>query len=330
MGVTMRMPVPVADWSRGAPAVLVLVTAFSVSAGQRPVTGAVREMACGQEHSDVSTRLFRSSPQGTAAVSDQIASAFVLFRLGRKMEAKASVDFASSLLDLTRGRLMSTAEREETRKAIADFRHCIDKSPAPPPATLTVRTYEQDDRVAGGRGGPARPGARVRIDGLLVGRTGAGGVFKGRVPSGSLHVSAGLPPSEAGLADVKLPPGGVGEVSILLESSKEVTEQTPVVVDEAEGGILPAATRTLTLKFVAPKGRVRIQQIDEVNLLAPEGNIVEELAPMFRIADGTIVAVDAAKVIGVIRDRSTGLVLLEVVGSVGELVHVSRVQFRLE
>lgn len=73
---------------------------------------------------------------------------------------------------------------------------------APAQATLTVRTYVEDER-ADGKGAP--------------------------VPSGSLRVTAEIPASEAGEANVSLSPGGAGAVLIVLQSSKEVTEETRLV-----------------------------------------------------------------------------------------------------
>ena len=90
----------------------------------------------------------------------------------------------------------------------------------------------------------------------------------------------------------------------MLDSSKDVTEETPLVVAEAKGGVLSAASRTLTLTFIGPNGRVSTRKIDEINLLGPEGNIDEELTTMFTIAGGAIVAIDPAKVIGIIRTRA--------------------------
>jgi hypothetical protein len=70
-----------------------------------------------------------------------------------------------------------------------------------------------------------------------------------RVPSGSLRVTVEIPPSEWGEEYVSLAPSGAGAVSIALDSDKEVTEETPLVVAEADGGILSAVARRLTLKF---------------------------------------------------------------------------------
>ncbi len=145
-----------------------------------------------------------------------------------------------------------------------------------------------------------------------------------------LRVTAEIPPSIWGEESVSLAPRGAGAVSIVLQSSKEVTEETPLVVAEADGGILSAASRTLTLRFIAPKGTVKIRTIDEIDLLGPEGNIQEDLRSMFSIADGVMVAVDAAKVIRIIRARSAGLVELSVEASDQELIHASRVEFRIE
>ena len=151
---------------------------------------------------------------------------------------------------------------------------------------------------------------------------------------GAVRIAAcecGDPPSEAGQVDVSLEPGSSGAVTIVLDSSKDVTEETPLVVAEAKGGVLSAASRTLTLTFIGPKGRVSTRKIDEINLLGPEGNIDEELTTMFTIAGGAIVAIDPGKVIGIIRTRGAGPVVLSVQAfDSQEIIHASRVEFRME
>jgi hypothetical protein len=81
-------------------------------------------------------------------------------------------------------------------------------------------------------------GALVRVDGMAISRTKAGGIFTERVPSGSLRVTAEVPPSEAGEAEIDVHPGAAGSAAIVLQSSKEVTEETLLVVAEADGGVL--------------------------------------------------------------------------------------------
>ena len=310
-------------------AALVLALAAAASADGIPPPGG-RGVPC-QDAVDIATRaLHDSSPVGTRAIRSQIDDAFVLFRLGRTDEAKTALASALSLLDVTRRRLMTAAERDGVGRAVDALRGCMEASPAPPLATLTVHTYEEDDRAPDGRGIPAEPGALVRIDGTPVGRTARGGMFEGSVPSGSLHVTAEIPPSGWGEAFVDLAPGGAATVSIVIQSSKEITEETPLVLVEAEGGLLSAAARTLTLQFIAPDGAVRISRIDDIDLLRPEGDILEPLAPMFTLADGAIVAVDAAKVIRTIQARRTGPVVLAVSAADGELSHASRLEFRIE
>jgi len=104
------------------------------------------------------------SAVGTRGVRNRIDSAFVLFRLGQTNAARASPRSALALLDVTHRRLMTLDERDSARNAVDGLRRCIETSTAPPAATLTVRTYEEDERVAGGRGAPAEPGALVRVD----------------------------------------------------------------------------------------------------------------------------------------------------------------------
>lgn len=175
--------------------VLALAAAVSLNALQLPVAGGRPEGPCREARDVAIYMLHEISALGTRAVRNRIDSAFVLFRLGKTSEAKTSLDSAQALLEVTRRRLMTLAERDSVRNAVDELRRCINTSTAPALATLTVRTYEQDDRVADGRGGPAERGALVRVDEMPVGRTGARGTFTGRVPSGSLRVTAEIPPS---------------------------------------------------------------------------------------------------------------------------------------
>ena len=61
-----------------------------------------------------------------------------------------------------------------------------------------------------------------------------------------------------------------------------------------------------------------------------DGRFVEDLTPMFSLADRAIVAVDAAKIMGILRARSAGLVELRVLASDQQITHASLVEFRIE
>ena len=292
---------------------------------------AAEPLPCADVRAAALKALHAQSPTGTRPVSGRLDHAFVLFRLGRKQEAQAAIDYALTLLDRTRARLMNDEERESVQAAVRDFRRCIRASTAPPLAKLTIRTYEQDDTVADGRGGPAAAGAVVRIDETPVGRTRRGGVFTGLVPSGPLIVSVEIQPNEAGRADLDLAPASTRVVSIRVDSSKEVTEETPVVVAEAKGGLLPAASRTLTLQFIAPSGPVRISSTDEVVLLGPLEDIEHDLTSLFIVRSGAIVAVDPPKVIALLRARDRSSIVLRVEGTDAQgIIHSSRVELRVE
>lgn len=191
--------------------ILHLAAAAAFGTLQRPASRA--DIPCREPRDAAIHALHELSPIGTRPVRNKINGAFVQFRLHRTNEATVSIDSALSLLEVTRGRLMTSDERAGVRNAIGEMQRCIDRSTAPPLSTLTVRTYEQDDRVADGRGAPAEPDALVRVDEFPVGRTGAGGMFRGLVPSGPLRVTAEIPPSEWGEAAIDLPPRGVRAVS---------------------------------------------------------------------------------------------------------------------
>lgn len=125
-------------------------------------------------------------------------------------------------------------------------------------------------------------------------------------------MTAEIPPSEWGEESVSLSPGGASAVSIVLHSDKEVFEETPLVVAEADAGLLPAASPSLTLKFLTPEGTVRIDRISEIEMVEADGRLVEDVTRLFSVADGAIVAVDAAKVIRLLQARSDGCVVLRV------------------
>ncbi len=309
------------------PAILLLAALLSSAVQQSTAT---TDDPCGRAADDVAEMLHDMSPTGTRGVHSRVANASTLFRMRRRTEALTALDNALALFDLTRRRLTAAAERERVGDAIGGLRRCIGTSTPPLPATLTVRTYLEDERRADAKGAPAAAGALVRINEMAVGHTAAGGIFKGRVPSGVLRVTAEVPPSQAGAADVTLAPGAVGVASIVLQSSKEIAEETPLVVAEADGGILSASARTFTLTFVPSTGVVTIRKINEINLLGLEGNSDADLTRMFKVERGAIAAVDPAEVIRTIRARSSGLVVLSVDASDGTTVHASRVEFRIE
>ena len=293
-------------------AVLSLAVALWSSALQQPVNDGTPEPPCARAYETVNSTLHGISPTGTRTVRKKIDDASILFRLHRKKEATASLEAALAWFGATRKRLTTTAERESVRTAVDRLRQCIAASTAPAHTLLTVRTYVEDDRVADGKGAPAAAGALVRADGMAIGRTKAGGVFTGRVPSGSLRVTAEVSPNEAGEAMVDLRPGAAGSASIVLQSSKEVMEETPLVVAEADGGMLSASARALTLKFVGASGTITIRTIDEIDLLGNEGNSEADLTRMFKVEGGAIVATDPTTVIATIRARRNGLVVLSV------------------
>ena len=247
------------------------------------------------------------SPVGPRFVRNSIDRAFVQFRLHRTNEAKASLDSALSLLDVTRGRLMTSDERDSIRNAVDQLRRCMDRSTAPPLATLTVHTYEEDDAWRTAEGRPLRPAPSCastsrQWDAPVLGAFLAVQRRRGRCES------LLIPPNESGEAFLELQPRGAGTVSMVLHSSKEVTEETPLIVVEARGGMLSAAERTFTLKCIAPA--VSIRGIDQIDLLGPQGNLEVDLTPLFSIADGAMVAVDAAKVIGIVRAHSARTLVL--------------------
>lgn len=109
----------------GPTLLLPLVLALSSAGLGQRVNGGGTEDPCARAREAASDTLHAMSPTGTRPVRSALDRASILFRMGRRKEAAGALDAALTLLDVTRKRLMTAAERASVRTAVGGLRRCI-------------------------------------------------------------------------------------------------------------------------------------------------------------------------------------------------------------
>src|SRR5688500_12279416 len=147
-----------------------------------------------------------------------ILGAARLFQFDRRQDARRKLDAALELLSGAWGRTLDADRRSAAIAAVKEARRCIETHRPPPLATLVVRTFLFEPAAPRGVGAPAGAGVLVFAEEtrVRVGQTGPDGVATVRIPPGQIEVRA-QKPLAAGAAEVALPPGGSGAVSIVLD-----------------------------------------------------------------------------------------------------------------
>lgn len=217
-----------------------------------------------------------------------------LFRFHRQEEALHELDAGRAI---ARGRWrwrIPADRREEVASSLDALRNCLAATQPPQLATLTVRVLGYAPQVPDNIGPQA--GARVYVEGVAVGRTGHNGTLTARVPSGPISVEAEVPVDQWNWADIGLAPGQSESVEITLSEGKEVNEQTALVLAEAVDDIVPATSKSLTLKFMRDGRLAPVTRIDSIEVVDREGNVRGQLDEHFSVVRGEIVATNAGRV----------------------------------
>lgn len=233
--------------------------------------------------------------RATTAVVD----AARLFRFHRRQEALRKLDAALQLLSGAWGRTLNADRRRAAIAAVKEARRCVETHRPPPLATLVVRTFLLEPAAPRGVGAPAGAGVLVFAGDTRVGRTGTDGVATVRVPPGKIEVLA-QKPLAAGAAEVALPPGGSGAVSIVLSPDRHDLQVTDLVLVEAPNDIVAAAARSFTFKFMRDGAFVPMTAIDAVEIVDGRRQSLEFLQELFAIAGGAVAATDPGNVRAVV------------------------------
>ena len=259
-----------------------------------------------------------------------IRHTLAVFRLHRPSDARAAVDAAKRRLQRA-ARLFASDERTNLEGALAMLHGCISSTPPDPMATITIRaTYFEDER--GGRtiSRPAGAGVYIRVEEIPVGRTRQAGTLTAMVPSGDVTVTAIVPPDAWGEQMVRVSPGTAGAVTVVMDDTKEPSDETDLVVKEVHDGVLRADTPSLTLQFLEAQHPMRAETIEEIELLDDEGNTRRYLTDLFLISGTAIVARNARAVLDALPSREAAVIRLRVsVTSRDGFVHHGTVEFRV-
>ena len=219
--------------------------------------------------------------------------AVALFRFHRQQEAVRDLDAAREIVRGPWRWGLFPDRREELAKALDSLRDCLATRQPAPLATVTVRVlgYRQD-----GPGLAPQAGARVFVEEIPVGRTDGRGLLTARVPSGPIGVEAEVAPDQWNWVDIHPEPGSSESIEITLSDGKEVTERTALVLAEAVGDVVPATSKSLTLRFVRGGRLAPVTTIDDVDAVDWQGSTIGVVEEHFAVVGGEIVARDAGAV----------------------------------
>ena len=272
-----------------------------------------------------------AAPHGDR-VQMRIRRAVTLFRFGRTQDAfrklDAAVEMVTQIVD-------SRVSREQRTKAITEIQTlqaCLEKTKPPALATIIVRPlHPLDDE---GEKLDDRPiaGAYVRVEGLHVGDTGRNGTLRVRVPSGPITVEALSPPSSGGGRQVTLAPGTTTTVSFPFFGDAESisAEDSVMTLTEAVDGIVPAGTRSLTLRFVSDDGSVQIVSVQRIALLNVDADEVGDLIDAFDFEPGGgLVAHDVPTLMKALARDGNNVTLRVDAGDASGFSHSGSITFRV-
>jgi hypothetical protein len=224
----------------------------------------------------------------------KIDAAVGLFRLHRVEEALAKLDSSLALLDSSPSATTAHKRRSELRGAILSLRNCLVNTEPPAMATLTIQTSVPDDTTPAGEGTSAGGRAYIDMGAIRLGRTDERGTLTLQAPSGEIRLTATIPPSSWGEAFVRLAPDEVASASLVLDDSKEPSEDTDLVMVEVVDGILPAGGTSLTMRFMRDDELAAVTDVDHVELLDRDGGLVAMAEELFAVVDGAVSATDPA------------------------------------
>jgi hypothetical protein len=221
-------------------------------------------------------------PESMRALLDRrVSKASALARFHRRDDALAQLDLLTTLLAGSRGQQVQDDTLAKLTKSIDVLRRCLATVEPPPLATLTIRAVREG-------GTPAEEDVFLDVEGVRIGRSGSGGTFEAKVPSGTIEVKATEYPSSVGSDVVTIAPGGSQVATIVMADSKEPKEDSDLVLEEAPDDILPANPASVTLTFVQDDVPVRIDRIEEIEIADDRGETGESVEEFFAVSDGAI------------------------------------------
>ena len=226
---------------------------------------------------------------------------------------------------------LGSPDRRRLDDALQALRACVVAAAPDPLSTLTIRTQHVEGNAGRVEEVSAGGGVYVRVDGIPIGRTLPDGTLTAKVPSGSISVSAIVPPNAFGVADVRISPGAIAAATIVLDDAKEPSDETDLVLEEAMSGTLRADTTSLTLQFMTNDRPLAVEEIQEVDVLDDSGVESRDLTRRFAISGTAIVAIDATTMLEALSAVPSASLRLRVAASDQDgFVHDGVVEFRIQ
>ncbi|HET7699052.1 MAG TPA: hypothetical protein VFK57_25255 [Vicinamibacterales bacterium] len=303
----------------------------AAAAGVDAVDAASRQPAappCERERAGMLRATGDANDPGVRSMRRRIDRALVLFRLHKRPDALRQVDAAAR--DLQAHPSLFARRAARMTAALSSLRKCVSTATPPALATVDVRVFRLDGGTLDAMGARDGAGIYIRVDDVGVGRTKAGGTLRVEVPAGSVRLTAVVPSTAEGRSVVTVEPGGSSSASIGLDGDRDVIEETDLVLAEARDGVVAAGATSLTLRFVSDAGPVALRSGVQIDLLDHSGGVAQALTPLFRIADGAIVAADVSAVMAALRRDADAPVRLQVQAVDADgFTHANDVQFRI-
>jgi hypothetical protein len=308
----------------GLVVVVIAAGAHAVHPAPAPPSGLPRN-ACGDAVSNVGDAFGSPESIRRRQLHNRLDRAVADYRFHRREQALARLD----ALRTTADRWLPANERQAARSAIGALSKCFASTPPPERATLIVKTFTLNPDAPDMRGPTAGAGVYVQVEGVDVGRTGADGTLSLQVPSGAVLVEAMRPPNEAGQVALRLPAGGTGVASIVLDDGKEPGFEVDVDVAEAVNDVVSPTAKSFTLTVTRDGAVVPITEIYDIDVLDRNLNIDLYLRNMFWLESNTITAKNASELLALLRSRGEIVMKVDVYDSKSRLAYAGTATFRV-
>ena len=174
-------------------------------------------------------------------------------------------------------------------------------------------------------------GIHIRINGTRVTETDETGKALINVPAGTVEITAIIPSTAIGKETVTLEPGENYELTLVLDDSKTVVEETELVLYELKDSAMPISFESFVLTFMIDGKPHPLTNINYIQILHPEGGHNTRIEELFTLADtGEMVVHDLEAFRIHLKEQPRGAVTIRVQCSDEEgFTHHNEIEFYL-
>lgn len=183
------------------------------------------------------------------------------------------------------------------------FRACIERGEIGVTDVVITTAYMVADPDVSDQ--PTGAGVHIRIDGETLAITGEDSTASFVAPSGTHEITAVEPSMAIGRKSVELVAGETKEITIRLDSDKEVIERTELSLVQKEEGVVDAEFDEFVLRFLQEGETVPLSRVDYIDILAPEGGQPTRIDGLFELEDnGSLVAQNVEELRALLLERA--------------------------